>query len=172
MNDSLRILVEGEGDLVFMELVKKKIYTDKFIDIVVTKEDSVGNIANTLRDKLTNRLALGLVDNDKKQPKYLESFSVLKSNEDHRLLLKKHHDKKHYGIFFLPAFEKWLWETAVSLNIDPKTYGYSNLKGLQEITKTHSVHKNQKFKDFICRIRDKKNSPVSSIIRWIEEELK
>lgn len=132
MNPALQILVEGEADTVFIELLG---YSN-------TKAGSSGQVANLMKEKLKHRLVLGIVDKDKgKMPKYFNEFELQQSEND--LLLKKHKDRKQYLIFFDPPLESWLLRAAEQLNIEISKYGFSNLKQLQRITKNQNVKQHQ-----------------------------
>ena len=158
MKVGLQILVEGEADTVFIE----------FLGYENTKAGNSGAVANTMKEKLKTRLALGIVDDDKGSvPKYFSEFDLQESEND--LLLKKHKERKHYLIIIQPALEAWLIEAAEKVGIETKKYGFKDLKQLKRITKNHHVKKNQKFKDFLNALKQKKGTPTKTICRWIEQ---
>ncbi|MEN0045751.1 MAG: hypothetical protein AAF806_01695 [Bacteroidota bacterium] len=158
MNIALQILVEGEADTVFID----------FLGFENTKAGSSGNVANVMKEKLATRLALGIVDDDKgKVPKYFSEFELKEEKDD--LLLKKHKSRKHYLIIIQPALETWLLEAADQVGIKTERYGFKNLKQLKRVTKSQKVKKNQKFKDFLNTLKQKKGTPTKTICKWIED---
>lgn len=161
MNIALQILVEGEGDQVFIDVLGYKEQT--------RMAGGSGEVANIMQSKgQVKSLVVGIVDNDKQKiPNYFKEFKTIDKEND--LHLKKHPDRKHYLIVIDPALESWLLNATKILDIEMGKYGFSNLKQLKRITKSQHVGKKNQFKNFLYNIKDKKNTPVLIIIRWIEQ---
>lgn len=94
------------------------------------------NVVKVMKEKLHDEFALGIIDKDKKQPQYLESFSMVYCFEE-CLYLYKHLQKHHYIILIAPAIEEWILQTANSVGIDLQGIGLPNtVDELKKITKT------------------------------------
>ncbi len=127
---------------------------------------SIGAVANTMKKQ---SLAIGVIDRDKRQPKYFSEFDLLE--EKHDLQLKKHPNKRHYLIVVSPAFEKWIFKAADSVDVKPEKYGFKTWKRFKNISKSRTVDRNQDFKQFINAIKQKKSPPTEQMIEWIQDIL-
>ncbi len=160
MSRALSILPECYVDTLLVDLVGFK---------KPNHQTSIGQVANTLKTNYKNRLAIGVVDNDKSQPKYFDEFELLEKKQG--LILKKHSSNKHFLIIIDPDFEKWIFEIAELLGVNPADYGFKTVKAFKNRTKDIHVAKNQKVKDFLNRLVQKKDSPAHVLKRWINDIL-
>lgn len=161
MNRAYNVLPECHADTLLIDLIGFK---------NPNHQPSIGAVANTMKDKMEKQLAIGVVDDDKRTPKYFEKFEIVESKDG--LIRKKHPDNKHHIIVLQPAFEDWIFNAADDLGIDPKKYGISNKKYFRKITKDQNVHKNDNVKQFLNAIKQKKGSPMNTLKKWIDEILK
>lgn len=99
-------------------------YVDtKVAEIITTSEKynhqhGGGQIANQLKNRLKDNIALGIVDEDRNKapvPKYFLEFEEIKS--ENGLILKRHKNRKQYLILICPEIEKWLLMNSNSVNI-------------------------------------------------------
>lgn len=128
-----------------------------------------GDVANEL--KKTNRVSLGIIDEDKfKGPnaKYFLEFEVVK--QENNLILKKHKTKKQYLVLICPEVEKWLITDAEKVAINPSDehYGLPNqLKDFKKISKIKDIDKNLGFYRFIKALVREKAPSISTLKNWI-----
>jgi len=129
---------------------------------------SIGDVANTMRQKFNNRTAIGFIDKDKPGtiPSYISEFDLLLSSNNVELCW--HSESKHFIIIVAPALEQWLLETAEDLSIDTSQYGFKNLKQLRNLTKSQHVNQNNNLKQFFNTLNQKKNSPLKEIKSWVD----
>ncbi len=132
---------------------------------------SIGAVANKMKKNYKNRLAIGIVDRDKPGtiPSYFNNFEVIGDFEGFQVKNLPH--TKHYLIVIEPALEQWIIDTAFTLDIPLKRYGFDTLKKLKRITKNQHVGRNENFKDLINRMHQKKSSPLKAMREEIEKLL-
>ncbi len=161
MSRELRILPECHADTLLIEILGYK---------KPNHQPNINDVANSMLQKYNNSLAIGIVDNDKKQPPYFKSsFEILKEQDG--LILKKNPEKQHYLIVISPAFEQWIFNAAHQIEINPSDYGIGNMKYFKSITKSRKIYSNEKMKDFLNTLGQKTNSPVKLMASWIKEIL-
>jgi hypothetical protein len=125
--------------------------TEILLRLQVSHQHGSGDVARQLKTSLTNKQAIGIIDEDAKKgvkPQYFSEFLMLR--KVHNLLLKKHKVKEHYLIVICPEIEHWLLEIASLSNIDPSEYKFSpDIKDFRNQTKTGDIRKNAEFERFI-----------------------
>jgi hypothetical protein len=87
--------------------------------------------------KLKDRFAVGIIDKDKKQIKYLNEFIEI-DKVNGSLILWRHRskDKHHYFVQICPALERWVLNICEEMGIDLLIYKVgNNLEGLKKYTK-------------------------------------
>ena len=163
MCDSLRVLPECHADTLLVSIIGFKRANHK---------PSIGAVANAMKDKMKTMKVVGVIDDDKKSiPKYFEQFEIIEKKDN--LLKKKHPSREHYLIVLHPAFEDWVFAAADKVGIDPadSKYGFKTKKYFRNISKNKNVDENQKVKGFLNDIKQQKNSPMTTIKKWITEIL-
>lgn len=94
-------------------------------------------VAKAMQEDFADRFALGIMDKDKKEVKYLQEFDLIKNTES--LYLFKHRKKHHYIIQIAPACEKFMLKAAAELGVSLADNELSDdLEGLKKFTK-HQV---------------------------------
>ena len=129
-----------------------------------------GDVANQLKTTLKDKTALGIIDEDKNKgpaAKYFSEFNIIA--EQNELILKKHNQRKQYLIMICPDIEKWLFNNAVVVNLDPTTFNLpEKLSGLKIITKTQNIDRNIGFYRFIKEMIRKDAPGIVTLKKWIE----
>ncbi len=129
-----------------------------------------GQIANQLKNRLKDKIALGIIDEDKNKgplPHYFSEFEEMKS--ENGLILKKHNTRKQYLILICPEIEKWLMTNANFVNVKFSDFNLPlDLNGLKQITKTQNIDMNIEFYQFIKSLINKKASGLIVLKKWIE----
>lgn len=80
-------------------------------------------VAKCMIEKFGNELAIGIIDKDKKEIKYLEKFNLLAANDS--IYIYKHKEKHHYIIQVSPAVEVFILNAASELGVELKRFRYS-----------------------------------------------
>ena len=118
--------------------------------------------------KESDKFAVGIIDNDKKQIKYLSQFNIIDLYKDD-LILWKHKVKHHYIIQICPALEKWILKVCEMEGIDLVDFELENdLDGLKRITKSLSSMYNKRLEGLFKEIRNTQNESVGKLKGWID----
>ncbi len=127
----------------------------------------IGQVIKVMKEKYSTRLAIGIIDNDKKiTPSYYKEFILEKEKNGVRLL--KHKNREHFLIMVTLALEGFILQAAEEVAIQSKSF--DSLKKLKRITKSMHVGRNQEFKNFLNTIRQKKASGFITMQTWIKEK--
>lgn len=129
----------------------------------------IGEVSRLMQKNYKTRLAIGVIDADKTQPKYFDKFESIKRVKG--LEHKKHPDFNHHIIVVKPAFEKWIFAAANAVDVEPSKYGFKTEKYFKNVSKNVNVSSNDNFKQFINTINQKKSEPTETLKNWIEELL-
>ena len=129
-----------------------------------------GDVAKQLITTLKDKVALGIVDEDKNKgprPKYFLEFEQI--NEESNLILKKHKGRNHYLILICPEIERWLMENATAVNIHPLNFNLpENLYRFKQITKRKNIDTNIEFYRFIKELIKKEAPGIMTLKYWID----
>jgi hypothetical protein len=129
-----------------------------------------GQIANLLKNRLKNSVALGIIDEDKNKgpvANYFLEFEEIKS--ENGLILKRHHTREQYLILICPEIEEWLMSNANSVGVELTSHNLpAQLKGFKQITKTPDIDRNMEFYQFIKELLNKKASGIITLRNWID----
>jgi len=128
-----------------------------------------GNVASLLKNKLSNTIAIGIVDEDQNKgpmPKYFLEFNTIR--EENGLLLRSNH-RNHHLIVICPEIENWLLENAKHVKIDLANFNLPNkLHELKRITKAPNIDTNLEFYRFIKELLKKEAPGMITLKNWIE----
>ena len=117
-----------------------------------------------------NSFALGIIDKDKKQIKYLDEFEI-KDEVKGDLILWQHKDlKKHHWIIQIcPALERLILKICEAESIDVSDFGNNALEGIKYFTKSTSRLNNPKLQTLFNEINTKdQNVNVRKLKGWIK----
>jgi len=102
-------------------------------------------VAGTMKDKFSDRFAIGVIDHDKTTPRYLEEMDLIL--EHGHLRLYKHPNKPHFLITIRPAIENFVLSCAEELKINTNLFGVSSsLEGMKKLTKRNDSNVNPKLR--------------------------
>jgi hypothetical protein len=129
-----------------------------------------GNVANELKNKLKNNIALGIIDEDKnKGPAsiYFLEFNTIKT--ENNLILKKHTERQQYLVLVCPEIEAWLLNDAKAVGIAPSEFGLpEDMKGFNSISKIQKIDRNIGFHQFIKKLLRENAPAITTLKSWIE----
>ena len=158
----LNILPECYVDTKVVEIITRS--SEKY-----NHQHGCGQIANQLKNRLKDIVALGIIDEDKNKgpvAKYFFEFEEMRS--ENGLILKKHRERKQYLILICPEIENWLLMNANSVQVNPLDFNLSeNLKGFKQITKTQDIDLHIGFYRFIKSLLNKNAAGVTTLKSWI-----
>src|SRR5580698_4267563 len=94
----------------------------------------IGQVNNVMNKDFQNKLAIGIVDDDKKKPSDFKKFKELKKEKSLGLILKMRPGTKHYLIIVSPAVDTWLVRAGDSVNIE-RPYKNNDREYLKQMKK-------------------------------------
>jgi len=160
---ALNILPECYVDTKVVEIIT-------YVSKKYNHQHGCGQIANLLKNRLKNNIALGIVDEDKNKgpvSNYFLEFEKIKS--ENGLILKKHDTREQYLILICPEIEEWLMNNATAVGIELTSYNLPpQLKGLKQITKRQNIDRNIEFYQFIKELLNKNASGIITLRNWID----
>ncbi|MCB0533189.1 MAG: hypothetical protein H6574_18160 [Lewinellaceae bacterium] len=120
-----------------------------------------------MEKKFQNRLAVGIVDDDKQKPKQFEFFREIALQSGIRKVIKP--ESRHMIFVICPAFEVWIFENAKQVDIAPAQFGFANIKYFKQKCKSQAVHRDQAVKGFLNTLKQKNAPGLVQLKTWIEE---
>lgn len=102
-----------------------------------------------MQGKLKDSFAVGILDKDKKEIRYLREFDLKIDTDGLQLYRHRNINRHHYLIFIRPAIEQWMIENAEEAGISLQTYGLpESMEELRKITKSRQQRMMFVLKDF------------------------
>ncbi len=121
--------------------------------------------------KRLNSFAVGIIDKDKKQIRYLEQFKIIDELKGKGALIlwrHKEESKHHFVVQICPALEQWINEICDEEKIDMSDFGENTLEGIKYFTKSISRLNNPKLQTLFNEINSKnENRSVKKLKNWI-----
>ncbi|MCC6370535.1 MAG: hypothetical protein IT236_05955 [Bacteroidia bacterium] len=125
----------------------------------------IGEVNNTMKKYFNNRIAIGVIDNDKAAgPSDFNRFVLIESKGS--LSLKKRPGTQHFLITLNPALERWIEEVGNSVNV---TRPYSNYEDFKKALKDFNVEKDAKITTYFNTIKQKNPTAFRQIKNWIRQ---
>ena len=115
-------------------------------------------VVKTMQEKLKDSFAIGIVDKDKKQVKYVEEFDEVAHSES--LYLYKHLSRPHFLIMIYPAMDSFILKFASETNFT------IDLKSFTKRTKQVTSKEDPTFKKLLNAI--KKAKEITILKSWIK----
>lgn len=129
-----------------------------------------GDVANRMM-RLKDEICLGIIDEDKNKGPRAKYFGEFRTcNNENNLILQRHNSRNQYLILICPEIEKWLFNDAKNVKVDPEEFGLPlELKGFISKSKTQDIDRNEGFKRFIKTLINQKAPSISTLKCWIEQ---
>jgi hypothetical protein len=119
-----------------------------------------------LSKQLIDDFAVGILDKDKKPPKYLKEFELLVT--EYSVELHKHPSRDHYLILH-PIIEKWLISECQQVSLLLNDF---NLPGdfneLMKITKTTTSSNDSRFKSLFRALKKSNATGITQLFQWTD----
>lgn len=114
------------------------------VNAAVNHQKCCTKVTETINKKYTDNFAVGIIDKDKVEPKYVNEFQLI-AKRGHLQLLR-HKTRPHYLITINPAVEMLIIDSAAEIGLDLKAYGLSSdLNTLKKTTKKVSSNTDSTF---------------------------
>lgn len=133
-------------------------------------QPGIGSVINAFSKKdLRNRLAIGIIDRDKVQPKSLDHYEII--GEDSGIQIRKKPQTRHWVLVISPAFEDWIYTNANAVGVDPANFGFNTRAIFRSTTKRTDVGKNQQVKQLINTLKQKEAPGLAKLQSLISDLL-
>ncbi|MCL2097141.1 MAG: hypothetical protein FWH23_00075 [Bacteroidales bacterium] len=131
-------------------------------------QHSCNKVLSTMKNKLNNEFAIGIIDDDKVVPKDLNDFEYVKTYHK-TIKLYKHRSRPHYVIKIVPAVEQFILNDANRSAISLATYNLpSDVKLFTKITK-HNTSKNHKdLKNLLTALKQNNSQGIFQLTQLVE----
>lgn len=131
-------------------------------------------VATKMQNEFRDDFAVGVIDRDKREIKYIREFQLINDTIPDKLKLYKHQTRHHYFIQLCPESESWICAVAADLGISMQEYGLpQNPRELARESKNVSVSADRRFVGLFKEIRKRAGErnylPVIKLIRWLEQ---
>jgi hypothetical protein len=125
-----------------------------------------GTVTKVMQERFADRFALGIIDKDKREVKYLNDFQeVCKSGS---LVLHKHKTRHHYIIQIRPAIERFIIAGAVAVGIVLTDFDLpSDFELLKRESKKTNSKNDTRFKYLFKSLIQKGAPEVLKLESWV-----
>ncbi len=124
-------------------------------------------VSGCMQQKFNNSFAVGIIDKDKRQIRYLDEFEEI-SKKNH-LSLHKHKSKHHYIIQIAPAIEVFIMNVAKEANINFLNLGLTpKLEEFKQITKISTSKKDRRLLSLFTELSKKNIEELTILSTWIK----
>ena len=114
------------------------------INAAVNHQKCCTKVAQTLNKNYSDNFAVGIIDKDKVEPKYVDEFQEVAIHGHLQLL--RHKTRSHYLLTISPAVEMLIIDSAAEMGLDLGSYGLSaDLYQLRKLTKKVSSNVDSNF---------------------------
>lgn len=130
----------------------------------VNHQHSCNNVANTMKNKFTDKFAVGIIDDDKKKTSYIDEFIEIGSSE--HLTLLKHKSRDHFIVLVKKAAEDFILSCVNAMNekkqeeIKRKYTFVSDLNTLKGKTKNTKADKDDNLRKLFKDIQNTKEMQI------------
>lgn len=125
-----------------------------------------GTVTKVMKEKFSDRFALGIIDKDKTAVDYLNEFDLICQSDS--LFLHKHKNRHHYIIQISPAIERFILDCANGTKVDLADFGLpTNLDLLKKESKSTNSKNDTRFKNLFKQIRKNQSPEFEKIYNWI-----
>jgi hypothetical protein len=154
---------------IFSECYADTVLIEKLVPPTSRYNHQKGCSTVALRMKEMNAFALGVIDRDKKEIKYLEEFELI-NEVDNSLKLWKHKGRPQYFIQICPALEKWMIDVCNQGGIDMTEFELSNdFKELSRTTKSIASSKDKRINNLCAAIAERDDiEAIRRLKAWIK----
>lgn len=127
------------------------------------------NVVRIMQNKLTDDFAIGIVDKDKRQIRYVDEFEEIAHTDS--LFFYKHPQKAHYLIMISPAIDVFILKCAEEKDIEMERFGLSSdIKSFTEQTKKVSSKEDAMFKNLFQALRKADEAIVlKNALKYLKE---
>ena len=136
----------------------------------VNHKKGCNEVARCMKEtNLKNQFSIGIIDNDKRKPSYVNEFIEI-ANTKHISLLK-HRDRPHYLVMVSPAMDRFILDCSAELGVHLEEYGLpTRLEEFIKVTKDVKAKKDPRFKSlFGALIKAEEMNKLYSALNYLNE---
>ncbi len=127
---------------------------------------NISHVLKTVNQSRPNQKVVGIIDSDRgRSEKMLDSFKLIQERHG----IKKYIRGNHTVLVICPVLESWIYENADKKEINPANYGFSKLKEFKNECKRQDVKHNERVKNFLGLLKQKKAPGFVQLKTWICE---
>jgi hypothetical protein len=136
----------------------------------VNHQHNCNKVVGTLKEKFSDRFAVGIIDKDKVQVGYLKECDLVISSEHLQVL--KHRVFPHFIVTVSPAMDAFLLDCAKEQGVQPEHFKLSSdLKKFICRSKKITSNKDEDLKSLIIAIKDNKEmKSLGMTLRYLQEK--
>ena len=128
-----------------------------------------GTVTKRMQEKLKDKFAVGIIDKDKKELKYVEEFNLIIDVTNLQLFRHKNYSIHHYLIFIKPAIEVWILNASKEAGISMIEYGLSDdLFILTKRTKKITSKNDNDFKKLFKELKSNNLKNINILSEWLK----
>lgn len=127
-----------------------------------------GTVTKVMKEKFSDRFAVGIIDKDKNEVDYLKEFSVV--CQTGALILHRHSNpaKHHYIIQVSPAMERFIMDNAAAVEILLPDFGLpETLEPFKKISKSVNTQKDGRFKALFMAMHQAGSKDMIRLANWV-----
>lgn len=125
------------------------------------------SVSKTMQSKYQGKVAVGIIDKDKRKIKYLGEFEEIR-NCDQNLFLLKHKTEEHFLILIQPAIESFMLKVAKEEGIVLSDYGLpDNSSELKKITGKILSQNDERLNRLFKDLKQTNNKSIKTLIHWV-----
>ena len=127
------------------------------------------NVVKVMKEKFADEFAVGVVDKDKRQIRYVDEFEEVAHTDS--LFFYKHPDRAHYLVMVSPAVDGFILKCAEDVKMDMGQFGLSSdLKSFTEQTKKVSSKEDVTFKNLFQKLKKADEGVVlKNALKYLKE---
>lgn len=136
-------------------------------DTQYNHQKGCGTVARVMKERFSDRFAVGIVDKDKHRIDYLNEFDEMSQRGS--LILHKHKTKHHYIIQICPAIERFILLNAKLYELEMEDFDLpSDFEKLKDIAKTVRSKNDLRFKRLFKALFERGSSDIQRLSTWIK----
>ena len=143
-----------------------------FIETIVPPDNGYNHqkgsptVVKKMKERFSDRFALGIIDKDKNTLPYLEEFSVVATKTNVELF--KHRNRHHFFIIIRPAIEVFILTNATAAGISLPDFNLPDtLDELRHESKRVTSKKDVRFKALFKAMLAKDLEEIRQLVDWI-----
>lgn len=127
------------------------------------------NVVKVMKEKLKEKFAVGIVDKDKRQIRYVDEFEEIGHTES--LFFYKHPEKPHFIIMISPAMDNFILKCASEEKVSMEQSGFSSeLKAFTAQTKQVSSKEELAFKRLFQEIKGAEEIKIlKAVLKYLKD---